>query len=121
MNLDGSLNKYCVRVVACGNSQVHGQNYFETFSLALAADYDWEVHPVDVKTVFMHTPLEEDICMDIPKDVDSGHGTKGNCVKLQKALYGLKQASRAWNKIPVQFLKSLGFKQLVTDSFVFIS
>ena len=54
MNPDGTLNKYRASQVACGSSQVHGQNYFEAFSptmgldnvrmlLALAAHYDLEV------------------------------------------------------------------------------
>ena len=53
MNPDGSLNKYKARLVACGYSQIHSLNSFETFSptcamenirlllLALASHYDW--------------------------------------------------------------------------------
>ena len=87
--------------------------------LARAAHYDWEVHPVDVKTAFLHAPLDEDVYMDVPEGVETDNGKKGNCIKLQKALYGLKQASRAWNKTSVGFIKSLKFKQLATDSSVF--
>ena len=41
-------------------------------------------------------------------------------MKLDKALYGLKQASRAWNRQLVCFLTHLGFKQLFSDSSVFV-
>ena len=58
--------------------------------------------------------------MTVPEGVETANGTKGNCVKLQKALYGLKQASWGWNRTLVGFLKGLGFKQLTTDSSVFI-
>ena len=85
MNPDEILNKYRACLVARGYSQVHGQNYFEAFSptvrldnvrmlLALAAHYDWEVHQVDVKTAFLHAPLDEDVNMDVPKE----DGKKGN-------------------------------------------
>ena len=80
MNLDGTSNKFRARPVACGYSQIHGLNYFETFSptvsldnvrmiLALAAHYDWEAHQVDIKTAFLHAPLKEDVYMTIPEGV----------------------------------------------------
>ena len=58
--------------------------------------------------------------MTIPEGVDNKGGAAGNCVKLDKALYGLKQASQAWNRELVCFLKHLGFKQLFSDSSVFV-
>ena len=131
MKYDGTLDKSKARLVACGYSPIHGQNYFETFSptvslenvrmlLALAAHYDWEAHQVDVKTAFLNASLAEDVYMTIPEGVDNKGGAAGNCVKLDKALYGLKQASRAWNRELVRFLRQLGFKQLFTDSSVFV-
>ena len=105
MKSDGTLDKFKTRLVACGYSHIHGQNYSETFSprvslenvrmlLALAAHYDWEAHLVDVKTAFLNAPLAENVYMTIPEGVDNKGGAAGNCVKLDKALYGLKQASR---------------------------
>ena len=55
MKSDGTLDKFKAQLVACGYSQIHGHNYFETFSptvslenvrmlLALAAHSDWEAH-----------------------------------------------------------------------------
>ena len=131
MSPDGTLNKFKARLVACGYSQIHGQNYFETFSptvsldnvrviLALAAHYDWEAHQVDVQTAFLNALLKEDVYMTTPEGVNTRGGATGNCVKLDKTLYGLKQASRTWNRELVRFLKNLGFKQLFAYSSVFV-
>ena len=118
MNPDGTLNKFKARLVACGYSQIHGQNYFETFSptvsqdnvmLVVAAHYDWEAHQVDVQTVFQNAPLKEDVYMTTPEGVNTRGGATGNCVKLDKALYGLEQALRTWNRELVRFLKNSGF------------
>ena len=76
MKSDGTFDKFKARLVACGYSQIHGQNYFETFSptvslenvrilLALAAHYDWEAHQVDVQTAFLNAPLAEDVYMTV--------------------------------------------------------
>ena len=105
---NGTLKKYRARLVACGYSQIHGQNYFETFAptvslenvrmlLALAAHFDRKSHQVDIQTAFLNVPLKEAVYMTIPEGVDSADGRHGNCVKLDKALYGLKQAPRTWN------------------------
>ena len=86
----------------------------------MAAHFDWEAHQVDVKTAFLNAPLDEDVYMNVPEGVDTKNGTAGNCVKLNKALFGLKQASHAWNHELVRFLKRIGFKELFTDSSVFV-
>ena len=46
---------------------------------------------------------------------------RSKVLKLLKALYGLKQASRQWHKHVRKLLtEELGYRQLVTDSCVFI-
>jgi hypothetical protein len=45
---------------------------------------------------------------------------EGKYLRLLKALYGLKQASRQWHQLVRQFLLTLGFAQLRTDSCIFI-
>ena len=88
--------------------------------LAMAAHFKWEAHQADVKTAFLSAPLDEDVFMTVPEGVDTKNGAARNCVKLNKALYGLKQASRAWNRELVCFLQRIEFKQLLTDSSVFV-
>jgi len=63
--------------VAGGHRQVEGLNYTETFSaavkmptvrvvLANAAEQDWEIEHVDVKSAYLNAPLKETIYMKPP-------------------------------------------------------
>jgi hypothetical protein len=67
---DGSVERHKAWLVSKGFSQVEGINYNETFSpvakmnsirlfLALASSHKWEVHQMDVKSVFLHGYLQE--------------------------------------------------------------
>ena len=62
--------------------------------LALAANYGWQVHHLDVKSAFLHGVLEEEVYVTQPE----GYEVKGKeqyVLRLSKALYGLRQAPRA--------------------------
>ena len=73
--VDGSIEKYKARFVACGFSQKEGINYEETFVLvarytsirlvlALAAVMKWKIHQMDVKTTFLNGVLEEEVYLE---------------------------------------------------------
>ena len=75
VKLDG---QYKARLVAKGYTQVQGINYKETFSpvahfesvrflLPIATLNDWEIEAMDVKLVFLHGFLEEEIYMEQPE------------------------------------------------------
>ena len=92
--------------MAKGYTQTYGVDYQETFSivaklntvivfLSLAANLDWPLHQLDVKNVFLHGDLEEEVYMDIPPSYTTTSKTEVVC-KLQRALYGLKQSPQAW-------------------------
>jgi len=93
-------------LVAKGYAQTYGIDYEETYSLvakmttvraiiAMEAAKGWSLHQMDVKNVFLHGDLEEEVYMEQrPGYVDQTHP---NLVcRLKKALNGLKQAPRAW-------------------------
>lgn len=65
--------------------------------LANAAQQDWEIHQVDVKSAYLNAPLEETVYMKPPRGVLKP-GQEGMVCRLLKGLYGLKQAGRGWHK-----------------------
>ena len=62
---------------------------------AIAAQKQWHVYQMDVKSAFLNGIIEQEVYVDQPP----GYTIKGyedKVYKLKKALYGLKQAPRAW-------------------------
>ena len=68
-NADGSINKLKARLVAKGYVQQYGVDFEEVFAPvarletirllnSLAATNGWEIHHLDVKTVFLHGELK---------------------------------------------------------------
>jgi hypothetical protein len=104
---DGKIVKHKVRLVAKGYPQIQGVDFDEVFApvarletvrtlLALAAQGEWEVHHMDVKSAFLNGELQEEVYVQQPPGY-SDPKSHGKVLKLKKALYGLKQAPRAWN------------------------
>jgi hypothetical protein len=103
----GNIVKYKARLVAKGYAQKEGVDFDEVFApvarletvrvlLALAAQGNWEVHYMDVKSAFLNGCLQEVVYVTQPLGFQTlEKDTK--VLKLNKALYGLKQAPRAWN------------------------
>ena len=99
--------------------QRKGIDYNETFSLvsykvsfriimALVANYDLELHHMDVKTAFLNRDLEENIYMAQPKGLVMEEKERMGCC-LKKSIYKLKQASRQWYLKFDQSIKNFGF------------
>ncbi len=104
-NADGSVSRYKARLVVKGYAQTYGIDYEQTYNpvakmttiraiITMAAAKGWSLHQMDVKNVFLHGDLQEEVYMEQPPCyVDQ---TRPNLVcRLKKALYGLKQAPRA--------------------------
>jgi len=119
-NADGSVSRYKARFVAKGYVETYGIDYEDTYSLVakmtivriiitMVAAKGWSLHQMDVKKVFLHGDLQEEVYMEQPPCyVDQ---TRLNLVcRLKKALYGFKQAPRAWSNKIGQYLVTSGFQ-----------
>ena len=106
-NQKGKVEKYKARLVAKGYKQRHGIDYDEVFApvarvdtirllTALAAQNQWKIYQMDVKSAFLNGYLEEEVYIEQPEGYVQA-GQEDKVYRLKKALYGLKQAPRAWN------------------------
>ena len=117
------------RFVAKGFSQVHGSDYFETFSptakmssirilMQLAVELNLIVHQMDMKTAFLNAPIDCEIYVQQPE----GYVVKGSeafVLRLNKSLYGLKQSGRNWNSLLHKFFVCNNFVQSPVDPCVY--
>ncbi|GMI67404.1 hypothetical protein HRI_000409700 [Hibiscus trionum] len=87
--------------------------------LSLAACYNLEVEQMDVKTVFLHDDLEEELYMEQPEGFVA-QGKEDYVCRLKKSLYGLKQAPRQWYTMFESVMEEQGYKKTTSDHCVFI-
>ncbi|CAM9872587.1 unnamed protein product, partial [Phaeothamnion confervicola] len=88
------------------------------FIFALAAEFDFEVHQMDVVTAYLNAPLTDLLWMRVPP----GPFDFEDCAALQllKAIYGLKQAAYLWHLCLRSWLLSDGFRAVDADCCVFV-
>jgi hypothetical protein len=115
--------------MANGFTQREGIDYNETFSpvsckdsfriiMTLVADYDLELHQMDVKTIFLNGDLLENVYMVQPKCfVVEGKERMGS--RLKKLIYGLKQASRPWYLKFDRTIRNFRLKENIEDNCVY--
>ena len=122
------MDRYKSWLVALGNRQENGVDYEDTFApiakmttirlvLFAVASQGWSLHQMDVKNVFLHGDLKEEIYMTIPPSLSSS--SSSDVYKLKRSLYGLKQAPQAWFNKFCSTLLQFSFKQSAYDSSLF--
>jgi hypothetical protein len=120
-NEAGEIVKHKARLVACGFVQQEGIDFDDVFApvarmesvpllLALAAQEGWQVHHMDVKSVFLNVDLKEEVYIrQLTGFIIADQ--EGKVLRLRKALYGLRQAPWAWNLKLDDTLKKMDFFQ----------
>ena len=110
--LDGTIDKYKARLVCRGFTQIHGEDFDETFApvsqlvtirtiLVLCLQLGFKPKHLDVKTAFLNATLEHEIYIKLPKGVTILGKQFG---KALKSIYGLKQAAHDWHQLQEKFI-----------------
>ena len=86
--------------------------------ISLAATHNWDLHQLDIKNVFLHGDLQEEVYMEQPPGFVA-QGEIGKVCRLRKSLYGLKQSPHAWFDKFSQAVEKFGLQKSKSDHFVF--
>lgn len=86
--------------------------------MSLAVSFGWLLRQLDVKNMFLHNSLMEEVYLTQPLRFIDPSCPNFVC-KLHKAIYGLKQAPRAWFQRLSTFLIQSGFVQSRIDTSMF--
>ena len=114
-------------MVACGYSQVEGQDYTEVFAATLkAANFrlfccliatrDWETDQIDAVKASTQSDVDAEIYVEMPE----GFTVSGYVLKLRKALEGIKQGAHLWFNKNRQALESVGFKASLSEPNLYV-
>ena len=126
---DGNY-EYIARFIAKGYTQIYGKDYKETFAsttnmvsmrllLQIAVQYDLLNHHMDVKSVYLNSPLYYEIYIEPLEGFKKVRmGTMfGN---IKKSLYGLKQSGRTWKKTFHTYITTQKFVQLPVNPCMYV-
>ena len=129
VNPDGSMARLKARLITKGYAQTYSMDYSNTFSpiakmtfvrlfISLAATHNWDLHQLDIKNVFLHGDLQEEVYMEQPPRFVAQEEI-GRVCRLRKSLYGLKQNPRAWFGKFSQAAEEFGMQKSKSAPYVF--
>ena len=107
-NASSKVVRYKARLVAQGFSQVPSVDYFNTYApvvklvsictvLTLAAQYDYEIHQLNVKGTYLNGELTNDEVIYMHQAPGyTKSGSEDQVLLLKKPLCGLKQSGCRW-------------------------
>ena len=87
--------------------------------ISLAAQKDWLLYQLDVKSAFLNEILKEEVYVEQPQGFII-QGEEEKVYKLRKALYGLKQAPRAWYSNIDSYFNEKGFKKSKSEHTLYV-
>eukprot|EP00043_Microstomoeca_roanoka_P019083 m.209879 g.209879 ORF g.209879 m.209879 type:complete len:1254 (-) comp16937_c0_seq51:130-3891(-) len=85
-----------------------------TLLTMLATANDDYITQLDVKTAFLHAPLDTPRYIRLPPELG------GNVKRINKALYGLPEAPKQWNTFIVEQLLTFGWTRSTADPCLFV-
>ena len=105
IGLNGQVDRQTACLVAKRYTQIYGSDYYNTFShdvkmalvrllLSMATMRSWLLYQLDIKNVFLHGDLAEEVYMEQPPNFVA-QGESGLICRLHHSLYGFKQSPRA--------------------------
>ncbi|RVW22282.1 Retrovirus-related Pol polyprotein from transposon RE1 [Vitis vinifera] len=126
-----SIERFKAILVAKWYTRTYGIDYTETFApvakintvrvlLSLAANLNWLLQQFDVKNVFLHGELSEEVYMDLPPGCMVSEKQCQKVCKLKKSLYGLKQSPRAWFGRFTKSMRAFGYRQSNSNHTLFL-
>lgn len=127
----GAIVRFKCRLVARGFNQWSSE-YDQTYApvlgrdslrllLAATTQHHFVLHQCDVKTAFLHSPIDKDIFLTIPECFTCpGVSRKTHLLKLKKSLYGLKQSPYLWSETLSAFFLRQGFRHLEGERCLFV-
>jgi hypothetical protein len=109
--------------VAGGHRQIEGVDYNETYApvskhatlrtlFSVAANRNWFVKQLDIKTTFLHGDVDVDVYM--LQHVGCVDGVN-NVVVMHKSIYGIKHPPKIWYETLNVALTSLNFEAVAAD------